>query len=134
MVRINPKLFPAKKMTHQSGVTLVELILSMVIISIALTGVMTVMNLTVSHSADPVVNHQAVAIAEACMEEVLLEPFASLANCSLGGVPSGYSASANISDKALFDIDLTSAKAKKIEVTVTYALGTLKLVGYRTDY
>ena len=57
---------------HQSGVTLVELILSMVIISIALTGVFSVMNLTVSHSADPVVQHQAISIAEAYLEEILL--------------------------------------------------------------
>lgn len=56
---------------HQSGVTLVELILSMVIISIALTGVLTVMNLTVSHSADPIIQHQSVAIAESYLEEIL---------------------------------------------------------------
>jgi len=59
----------------QSGVTLVELILSMVIISIALTGVLTVMNLTVSHSADPIVQHQAIAIAELYLEEILLQSY-----------------------------------------------------------
>jgi len=58
---------------HQAGVTLVELILSMVIISIAVTGIFSVMNFTVSHSADPVVQHQAIAIAEAYLEEILLQ-------------------------------------------------------------
>ncbi len=60
---------------HQAGVTLVELILSMVIISIALTGLLTVMNLTVSYSADPIIQHQSIAIAESYLEEVLLKDF-----------------------------------------------------------
>ncbi len=60
---------------YQSGVTLVELILSMVVISIALTGILTVMNLTVSHSADPIIQHQSIAIAESYLEEVLLKDF-----------------------------------------------------------
>lgn len=60
---------------HQSGVTLIELILSMVIISIALVGILSVMNLTVSHSADPVVEHQAIAIAEAYLEEIQLQAY-----------------------------------------------------------
>lgn len=63
------------KQRQQAGVTLIELILSMVIISIALTGVFSVINLTVSHSADPVVEHQAIAIAEAYLEEIQLQSF-----------------------------------------------------------
>jgi MSHA pilin protein MshD len=59
----------------QRGLTLVELIVSMVIISIALGGVLMVMNFTVSHSADPMIQHQAVAIAEAYMEEILLQGY-----------------------------------------------------------
>ena len=62
-------------MRYQAGVTLVELILSMVIISIAVTGIFSVMNFTVSHSADPVVQHQAIAIAEAYLEEIQLQSF-----------------------------------------------------------
>ena len=59
----------------QRGLTLVELIVSMVIISIALGGVLMVMNFTTSHSADPMIQHQAVAIAEAYMEEILLQRY-----------------------------------------------------------
>ncbi len=59
----------------QRGLTLVELIVSMVIISIALGGVLMVMNFTVSHSADPMIQHQAVAIAESYMEEILLQGY-----------------------------------------------------------
>jgi MSHA pilin protein MshD len=61
------------KQRFQVGVTLIELILSMVIISIALTGILSVMNLTVSHSADPIVQHQAIAVAEGYLEEILLQ-------------------------------------------------------------
>ncbi|MBN2644957.1 MAG: prepilin-type N-terminal cleavage/methylation domain-containing protein [Desulfuromonadaceae bacterium] len=59
----------------QRGVTLVELIVSIVIISIALAGVLTVMNYTTGHSADPMIQHQAVAIAEAYLEEIELQAY-----------------------------------------------------------
>lgn len=57
------------------GFTLVELIISMVVVSIALGGVLMVMNYTVLHSADPMLQHQAVAIAESYLEEVLLHAY-----------------------------------------------------------
>jgi MSHA pilin protein MshD len=61
---------------NNRGFTLVELIISMVVVSIALGGVLMVMNYTVLHSADPMLQHQAVAIAESYLEEILLKPFA----------------------------------------------------------
>jgi len=60
---------------NQSGVTLVELIVAMIVISIAVGGVLLVMNYTVSRSADPVLRHQAIAIAEAYMEEITLKNY-----------------------------------------------------------
>lgn len=66
----------------QAGVTIIELVLSMVIISIALVGILSVMNLTVAHSADPVVHQQAVAIAESYLEEITLQAYS-------GGASSG---------------------------------------------
>ena len=60
---------------NQSGVTLIELIVAMVVISIALGGVLLVLNYTTLHSADPVLRHQAIAIAEAYMEEVTLKNY-----------------------------------------------------------
>jgi MSHA pilin protein MshD len=60
---------------RQRGVTLVELVVAIVVISIAVGGVLLVMNYTVSRSADPMLQHQAVAIAEAYLEEILLKPF-----------------------------------------------------------
>ncbi len=56
--------------TRQSGVTLVELIMFMVIISIALAGILQIMRLTTANSADPLRRKQALMIAEALLEEV----------------------------------------------------------------
>lgn len=62
------------KNKHHCGATLVELIITIVIISVALTGIMNVVNITTAHSADPMVQHQAIAIAESYLEEILLLP------------------------------------------------------------
>lgn len=59
----------------QQGLTLVELVISMVIVTIALGGVLLVMNYTTTHSADPMVKHQAIAIGEAYLEEILLQEY-----------------------------------------------------------
>jgi MSHA pilin protein MshD len=60
---------------RQAGISLIELIMFIVIVSIALAGVTGVLNLNTSHSADPVVRKQAMAIAESLLEEIELKPF-----------------------------------------------------------
>ena len=60
----------------QRGVTLVELLVSIVIVSIAASGVLGVLSMTTAASADPMIRHQAAAIAEAYLEEILLKPVA----------------------------------------------------------
>jgi len=60
---------------QQCGFTLVELVLSIMVIGIALAGLVSVMNLTVFRSADPMLTEQAVAIAEAYMEEILVKDY-----------------------------------------------------------
>jgi MSHA pilin protein MshD len=59
----------------QRGLTLVELIVFIVIVGVALAGVLTVLNHTTRHSADPMLRKQALTIAEALLEEVMLQPF-----------------------------------------------------------
>ena len=59
----------------QLGLTLIELIVFIVIVSVALAGVLTVLNFTVLHSADPMVRKQALSVAEALMDEVTLQPY-----------------------------------------------------------
>lgn len=62
-------------MTPQSGVTLVELLVSIVIVGIAASSVLGLLSTTGASSADPMVRQQAVAIGEAYLEEILLKPF-----------------------------------------------------------
>ncbi len=59
----------------QRGLTLVELIVSIVVISAAVAGVLTVLNLSNRASATPLAQKQALSIAEALLEEVQLMPF-----------------------------------------------------------
>ena len=57
------------------GFTLVELIVLIVVISAALVGVLIVFQNTVRSSADPQVQKQAIAIAEALLDEILLTSY-----------------------------------------------------------
>jgi len=57
------------------GATLIELVVTIAITAIALLGLMLVVSGVVSHSADPMVEQQAEAIAEAYMEEIMLADF-----------------------------------------------------------
>jgi MSHA pilin protein MshD len=57
------------------GLTLIELIIFILVVSIALLGVLLLMNLTTARSSDPLIRKQVLAIAEALLEEVQLMPF-----------------------------------------------------------
>lgn len=59
----------------QTGATLVELLLSIVIVAIAASAVLGVLSTTNASSADPMLRHQAASIAEAYLEEILLKSF-----------------------------------------------------------
>ncbi|MDH3748442.1 MAG: prepilin-type N-terminal cleavage/methylation domain-containing protein [Gammaproteobacteria bacterium] len=59
---------------QQQGSTLVELLVSIVIVSIAASTILGVISMTTAGSADPMIRHQAAAIAEAYLEEILLKP------------------------------------------------------------
>ena len=61
-------------MKRQAGVTLIELLVSIVIVSIAASTVLGVLSMTTAASADPMIRHQAAAVAEAYLEEILLKP------------------------------------------------------------
>jgi MSHA pilin protein MshD len=60
---------------RQAGLTLIELVIFMVIMGVAAAGILGVLNMGASTSADPVRRKQALMIAEAFMEEVLLARF-----------------------------------------------------------
>jgi len=68
------------KKNSQSGVTLVELVIALVIISVALVGMAAAVRSMVGRSADPAIRQQAIAIANAYMAEITQKEFT--AGCS----------------------------------------------------
>ncbi len=151
------------KAIGQRGVTLIEMIVAMVIISIALAGVLLVMNFTTMHSADPMIQLQAQVIAEAYMEEITLQYYENPTG-GYGGADrrffddvddyNGLSDTGAVDQNGNAIIGLESYNvtvavavpaaigpvgnaelAKHITVRVQHStLVDLQLVGYRTDY
>ncbi|MHB1186788.1 type II secretion system protein [Thiobacillus sp.] len=62
-------------MTSERGLSLIELLVFIVVVGIAVTGVLSVYSLNARSSADPMVQKQALAIAESLLEEVLAKPY-----------------------------------------------------------
>ena len=61
--------------TDERGLSLIELLVFIVVVGIAVTGVLSVYSLSARSSADPMVQKQALAIAESLLEEVLAKPY-----------------------------------------------------------
>ncbi len=64
-------------LSSERGISLIELIMFIVIISVALAGILLVMNTTNKSSVDPLLHKQALAAAESLLEEVELQDFIS---------------------------------------------------------
>ena len=60
---------------RQSGVSLVEAVIFIVIVSVGVVGLLGVMNAVTKNSAEPMLRKQAVAIAESLLEEIMQQPF-----------------------------------------------------------
>jgi len=142
------------------GVTLVELIVSIVVIGVALAGVMVVIVRNTSASADPMIWHQAVIVGEAYLEEILTKNFTADGveasrdlyddvmdyngltdspprdqNGTAIAALAGYSVNVQVATEALNDITLASGNAVRAQVTVTMPTGGSVVVsGYRTNY
>lgn len=95
----------------QTGISLVELIMFIVIVSLGIVGILSVMNVTVKASADPMLRKQAMAIAESLLEEIELQPFtycfptdpnattaANVAACSVGNSEDALPGAARVSN------------------------------------
>ncbi len=61
--------------TSERGLSLIELLVFIVVVGIAVTGVLSVFSFNARTSADPMVRKQALAIAESLLEEVLAQPY-----------------------------------------------------------
>jgi MSHA pilin protein MshD len=140
------------------GATLVELIISIVIISTALIGILSVVNLSAQHSADPVARQQAIAIAESYLEEILLLPVTDPDGNNAG---EGRATFDNISDyNGLSDagatdqngnsiaglenytitvtvnnnVAISGVNMEEVIVTVTRGITAISLSGYRANF
>ncbi len=95
-----------RKKYVQSGLSLIELIMFIIIVSVGIAGILSVMNVTVKSSADPMLRKQAVAMAEAILDEVLAKDFANPAG---GYVETDFTACSgrmqydDVDDYACFD-------------------------------
>ena len=137
------------------GFTLIELIFFIVIVSVALVGILRVMDVTVKSTADPMVRKQAVALAESVLQEVLQKAYADpdpasassqttratfnhvdnyngLSNSTFTDLPSTLSG--YVIAIAVTSATLGSVAARKVAVTVTYGANAIVLTGYRTSY
>lgn len=152
------------KLPHQSGVTLIELIISIVIISIAITGIMMLFTGTMRTSADPMVRAQALAIARSYLDEIIMQPYSGdgpttgRANYNEVDDYNAITAGSTVMDQygniltalnayrvevkvsactpGSCDAQLSAVNAKKIEVIVTHNGLNIQipLTAYRTDY
>lgn len=60
---------------RQRGLTLIELIMFIIVVGVGLAGVLTVLDVTGRSSADPVIRKQALAVAEAMLDEILSKSY-----------------------------------------------------------
>jgi MSHA pilin protein MshD len=147
----------ASKKAGLSGFTLLELITTIVVIAVAAPTLMSIFSTTIQTSADPMFQHQALSIAEAYMEEILLKDFAigpettranfddvrdyngltdvgarDQANNLIAGL-NDYTISVTVVNDGLNGI--AAADSLRIDLTVSHAMiDDILLSGYRVNY
>ena len=80
---------------QQRGFSIVEAIVFIVIVSVALTGILSLMNFTTQHSADPMIRKQAIVVAESLLAEITQQNFTNPVD--------GFSGAATQANRNLFD-------------------------------
>jgi len=136
-----------------TGFTLIELVMAIIVISIALTGILLAYVTVVARSADPLLMTQAVAIAEGYMDEILakdvcgapaggaradfacVEDYAGLNEAPTNqfgvaiGALSSYAVSVQVANASF---GTPAVSGKRIDVTVSHGSGTqVSLTGHK---
>ena len=81
---------------HQQGTTLIELVMTIVIISVAIAGVVGAFSLIAGRSADPLNQTRAVALSQLYMDEILAKQFADKSPVGGGAVDEAKADCSNI--------------------------------------
>ena len=147
---------------RQQGVTLVEMIVAITIVAIAATTILGAIAAIGQRSADAMQQQQAIAIAQAYLDEILqrwvVDPNGSPANTGRSSwdlvdqynglsdsgahdqfgnaiaALAGYNVSVSVSQSSALT-GIAAAAARRIDITVTYPSGgRVTLSGYRTNY
>jgi MSHA pilin protein MshD len=146
---------------RERGVTLIEIVVAIVIVAIAATAILAAMASITMRGAETMVRQQAVALAEAYLEEILLQPVGSPGGAAptsranfndedeyngLNDVGArdqygnaiayltGYTVSVAVTQTTALT-GIAAAKARQINVTVTDPNGvTVMLTGYRANF
>jgi prepilin-type N-terminal cleavage/methylation domain-containing protein len=114
------------------GFTLIEMIITIVVISVGLAGVLLTFQTVVKSSADPLVTKQMISIAEAQMESAMLKEFADIVSDSTCFVcPTGYTAAITVTPNVTWE---GIANTKTITVDVTHGTQLFQLINHRTNY
>lgn len=98
---------------QQTGVGLIELVIAIVIIGIIGSGFMSALSVLVGNSVDPMLQQQAVAIAEAYLEEIMLQSYDD--PDGLGSIESGEARGTfdDVDDYHIADCSVASAVVVK---------------------
>lgn len=89
--------------------SLIEVIVFIVIVSVALAGVLGSFNLATGTSADPLVRKQALAVAEAMLEEILGKDFTNPPGGFTPAVPGNPTQAERLSMDDVTDYNMTGA-------------------------
>jgi MSHA pilin protein MshD len=113
-------------------VTLIELVISIVIISIGLVGVLLAFNRTISTSADPMIQQQAISIGQAYIEEIIGKAYSDPDGAETGETGrtdwddvSDYNGLSDAGARSQIDPTTSIAGLARYNVTVAIATATL---------
>jgi MSHA pilin protein MshD len=76
-------------LNNQQGISLLELIVTIIVLGIGMVGVLPLMLQTVTHSIDPILQQQANAIAQSYLEEILAQHFSDPNQPEIGSAEFG---------------------------------------------
>jgi MSHA pilin protein MshD len=112
---------PARR--REAGISLIELVMFIIIVSVAIVGILLVMSTVTRNSADPLTRKQALATAESLLEEVELQAFTYCAPGDLNVLTAANAAGCNL-----------AANSEDPPPAVTRVTGTPRLANNVGDY